>query len=183
LEIVNIVAIALMNQPFDLELMSEKIDGSEFPLSGKRWLKMRIKPENYYTAFYKSGKFLITGVKNLDKVNETAQRILNILKKAGINAELKTIKIHNIVLIDKIELNQSLDNLIISMNDQRASYEPEQFPGIIYKDKKEGINYLLFSNGKIVITGVTDVELAKKNLEIFKNKIGVIHAKYPGKII
>jgi transcription initiation factor TFIID TATA-box-binding protein len=173
LEIVNIVAIAIMHEPFDLERISKKIEGTEFASSGAKWLKMRLKPENYYTAFYKSGKFLITGVKNLDNVNEIVQRVLNILKKAGINAALKTVKINNIVLMDKIELRQSLDNLIISMDDSRASYEPEQFPGIIYKDKKEGINYLLFSSGKIIITGVTDIELAKKNLEDFKNKIGI----------
>lgn len=171
MEIVNIVAIAIMHEPFDLILISKRVEGTEFATSGA-WLKMRIKPENYYTAFYKSGKFLITGAKNLDKVNEIVERVLSMLKKAEINASLKTVKINNIVLMDKIELNQSLDNLIISMDDPKASYEPEQFPAIIYKDKKKGINYLLFSSGKIVITGVTDIELAKKNLENFKDIIG-----------
>jgi len=173
LEIVNIVAIAIMHEPFDLVLISKRVEGTEFVSSGAKWLKMRLKPENYYTAFYQSGKFLITGAKSFEKVNEISERILSILKNAGINAELKTVKINNIVLMDKIELRQSLNNLIISMDDSRASYEPEQFPGIIYKDKKEGINYLLFSSGKIIITGVTDIELAKKNLEKFKTKIGI----------
>lgn len=132
---------------------------------------MRLKPENYYTAFYKSGKFLITGAKNINKVNEIVQRVLSKLKDAGINAKLKTIKINNMVLMDKIELKHSLDNIMITLDDPRASYEPEQFPGIIYKDKEKGINYLLFSSGKIIITGATDIELARKNLEDFKNMI------------
>jgi len=171
LEIVNIVAIAVMHEPFDLDLISKRLEDTEFPSSGPKWLKMRLKPENYYTAFYKSGKFLITGAKNIDKVNEIVQRVLGKLKDANINAKLKNIKINNIVLMDKIELKQSLDNLIISIDDPRASYEPEQFPGMIYKDKEKGINYLLFSSGKIIITGTTDIELAKKNLEDFKNMI------------
>jgi len=168
MEIVNIVAIAIMQEPFDLDLISKRLENTEFPSSGAGWLKMRLKPENYYTAFYKSGKFLITGAKDIDKVNEIAQRVLSKLKDADINAKLKNIKINNIVLMDKIELKQSLDNLIISMDDPRASYEPEQFPGMIYKDKEKGINYLLFSSGKIIITGTTDIELAKKNLEEFR---------------
>ena len=171
LEIVNIVAIAIMQEPFDLALISKRLEDTEFPSSGPGWLKMRLKPENYYTAFYKSGKFLITGVNNINKVNEIVQRVLDKLKDAGINAKLKAIKINNIVLMDKIELKQSLDNLIITMDDPRASYEPEQFPGLIYKDKEKGINYLLFSSGKIIIPGITDIELAKKNLEEFKNMI------------
>ena len=168
MEIVNIVAIAIMKEPFDLELISKTVIGTEFASSRTKWLKMRLKPENYYTAFYKSGKFLITGVKTIEKVNEITQRVLDILKKNEIHAELNTLKISNIVLMDQIELNQSLDNLIISLDDPRASFEPEQFPGLIYKDNKEGINYLLFSSGKIIITGVTDIDLAKKNLEKFK---------------
>jgi transcription initiation factor TFIID TATA-box-binding protein len=171
MEIVNIVAIAIMHEPFDLDLISKRIEDTEFPSSGPRWLKMRLKPENYYTAFYKSGKFLITGAKNIDKVNEIVQRVMSKLKDADIDAKLKNLKISNMVLMDKIELKQSLDNLIIAMDDPRASYEPEQFPGMIYKDKEKGINYLLFSSGKIIITGTTDIELARKNLEEFKNMI------------
>lgn len=171
LEIVNIVAIAIMQEPFDLDLISKRLEDTEFPSSGPRWLKMRLRPENYYTAFYKSGKFLITGAKNINKVNEIVQRVLSKLKDAGINAKLKTIKISNMVLMEKIELKQSLDNLIIAMDDARASYEPEQFPGMIYNDKEKGIHYILFSSGKIIITGTTDIELSKKNLEEFKNMI------------
>jgi transcription initiation factor TFIID TATA-box-binding protein len=70
MEIVNIVAVAEMKEPFDLLLISKKMKNSEFTSHGARWLKMRLKPENYYTAFYKSGKFLITGVKSNDKLNE-----------------------------------------------------------------------------------------------------------------
>lgn len=171
MEIVNIVAVAEMKEPFDLLLISEKLKNTEFTSHGARWLKMRLKPENYYTAFYKSGKFLITGVKSNDKLNEIVQRILNLLKNGGINAELKTVKIHNIVLMDKVNLNKSLDYLIVAMDDSRASYEPEQFPGLMYKDKKVGINYLLFPSGKVVITGVKDIEIAKKEFEEFKRLI------------
>lgn len=171
MEIVNIVAVAEMKEPFDLLLISKKMKNSEFTSHGARWLKMRLKPENYYTAFYKSGKFLITGVKSNDKLNEIVQRILNLLNNGGINAELKTVKIHNIVLMDKVNLNKSLDYLIVSMDDSRASYEPEQFPGLMYKDKKVGINYLLFPSGKVVITGVKDIEIAKKEFKEFKRLI------------
>jgi transcription initiation factor TFIID TATA-box-binding protein len=171
MEIVNIVAIAEVNEPFDLLLISEKIKNSEFASGGGKWLKMRLKPENYYTAFYKSGKFLITGVRSNDKLNEIVQRILNLLKNVGINAELKTVKIHNIVLMDKVNLNKSLNDLIVALDDKRALYEPEQFPGLMYKDERVGISYLLFPSGKVVITGVKDIKIAKKEYEEFKTLI------------
>jgi len=52
MEIVNMVAIAEMKAPFDLLFISEKIKNSEFASGGGKWLKMRLQPENYYTAFY-----------------------------------------------------------------------------------------------------------------------------------
>jgi len=73
--------------------------------------------------------------------------------------------------MDKVNLNKSLDYLIVAMDDSRASYEPEQFPGLMYKDKKVGINYMLFPSGKVVITGVKDIEIAKKEFKEFKRLI------------
>lgn len=73
--------------------------------------------------------------------------------------------------MDKVNLNKSLDYLIVAMDDSRASYEPEQFSGLMYKDKKVGINYLLFPSGKVVITGVKDIEIAKKEFKEFKRLI------------
>jgi len=61
MKIVNIVATAKVKGEFNLALLSEKISGVEYS-PNKMWLKMRLQPGNYYIAFYKSGKFLITGV-------------------------------------------------------------------------------------------------------------------------
>jgi transcription initiation factor TFIID TATA-box-binding protein len=171
LEIVNIVAIGIMQEPFDLDMLSNKIAGTSFPKNSRTWLKMNLLPEKYYIAFYRSGKFLITGVKNIEAIDGIILRVLNVLKKSDITAIFKTVKIVNMVLMDKLDLKKSLNEIIVSLDDIKASYEPEQFPGLIYKDKHKKINYLLFSNGKIIITGVTDVEYAKKNLEEFKNLI------------
>ena len=52
-----------------MEKLYSQLERAEFALSGAKWLKMRIKPENYYVAFYKSGKFLITGVKSEKEIN------------------------------------------------------------------------------------------------------------------
>jgi transcription initiation factor TFIID TATA-box-binding protein len=171
LKIVNIVAIASVREDFDLSLLDERIPETQFPSSNKAaWIKMRLTPENYYVAFYKSGKFLVTGVSDFELVDKIVERVLCRLEKAGIKAHLEAITIHNIVLTDTVELSISLEHLVESLGDAKAYYEPEQFPALFYKDSA-GMSYTLFSSGKMVVTGVTDLATAQRNVKRFKNLV------------
>ena len=164
MDIVNIVAVAKMKKSFDLDLLLNKLDNTERAPS---WLKMRLKPENNYIAFYRSGKFLITGLKINKRIDDISKRVINLLIDAGIDNSLENIEIKNIVCTDEFKLDISLGEILSSLNTSTASFEPEQFPGLFYKDDA-GISYTLFSSGKIIITGFKDIELAKKNLKKFK---------------
>ena len=42
---------------------------------------------------------------------------------------------------------------ILAMKLPNTEYEPEQFPGLVYKLPEARATFLLFSNGKIVCTG------------------------------
>lgn len=166
LEISNIVAVANLKDKLDLKELSGKLKNTEL-INSKVWLKMRLQPDNKYIAFYASGKFLVTGVKTFEELSDTVERVIHELLKSDLHVELDEIKVINIVLSDKIELNLTLDEIIIELNASNSSYEPEQFPGLFYKDS-DGISYTLFSSGKIIITGLTDIDLAKKNIDKFK---------------
>lgn len=169
MKIVNIVAIVKVKGAFNLTILAARIN--EIESSPKvQWLKMRLAPENYYIAFYKSGKFLVTGVKDFDQIDQVAKRVLARLKEAGIDADLESLTVHNIVATEKVDLNMTLEHLVLSLEDAKVSYEPEQFPGIFYKDDY-GISYTLFSSGKLIITGVKDIEIARKGIEQFKAMI------------
>lgn len=162
--IVNIMAIAKIEGSFDLVLLKNRIKNAE---PSHRWLKLRLTPENYYVAFYRSGKFLITGIQDFELIDAIVARVLEILEQVGIDVHLESITIHNIVLVDQVRLDMTLEHLVASLADPKASYEPEQFPGLFYKDDC-GISYTLFANGKMVVTGFVDMNLAKRNLNKFK---------------
>lgn len=170
MKIVNIVAVAKMEKPFELEELYSKLNNTEM---ASTWLKMRLQPENYYIAFYKSGKFLITGIKDIKMVDTICSRVINLLKDAHINNSLANIEIKNLVMTDEIDLKSSLHHIILNLKTASSSYEPETFPGLFYKDDS-GISYTLFGNGKIIITGFVDQELADNNLKKFKELIYAI---------
>jgi len=172
LKIVNIIAVAKMRDNFDLNTLNEKIENTEINSSGN-WLKMRLKPENHYIAFYRSGKFLTTGLKRFEDVEEVTGRVLAKLKDAGILNPLEKLEIVNIVLTDHVEFKGSLEDVLFSLDSTEASYEPEQFPGLFYKDGN-GLSYTLFQSGKMIITGVKDIEMVEKNVNKFKELIGAL---------
>ena len=73
MKVVNIVATVNMDKPFNLEELLEKLPNCE---RANLWVKTRIPPYNKYTAFYGSGKFLITGTKSEQELNEVANNIM-----------------------------------------------------------------------------------------------------------
>jgi transcription initiation factor TFIID TATA-box-binding protein len=109
MKIVNIVATVILDKPFDLNRVQEHLPGSKFPKGGSPWLQYRLQPENYYTTFYKSGKFLITGVTSPKEIRPIADRIISILKMNDVSVKISEIRIHNFVVVDTINKDIQFD--------------------------------------------------------------------------
>lgn len=167
MEIVNIIATVILPHPLDLQKLRIDLPGIEF--SPKvHWLKMRIQPEGSYVAFYRSGKFLVIG-KSLEQLNYIANKVIALLNDVDIITNPWQLKIQNIVVTDKIEMEIGIEHLIYSLDPKKASYEPEQFPALFYKDW--GVSFLLFNNGKIVLNGVKNENDAFELMNKFRNLI------------
>ena len=123
-----------------------------------------------YTAFYGSGKFLITGAKSNQEITDVANNVVSFIKKHGVDNDIKNININNRVYIDQLDFEVDLEKLIVELNDYDASYEPEQFPGMNFKDNY-GLTYLLFGSGKITITGVKSLDNLEEHVAEFKQLI------------
>lgn len=170
IKIANVVATVTLTAPLDLVVIHERLPETEFP--GKcPWLKLRLKPGNIYTAFYKSGKFLIT-TKDPKKIDAIAKQVLELLCGVGLDLKIVKTEIHNIVVQTKISLNRPLESIIANLDPKKASFEPEQFPGLVYKDW--GVSFLLFSTGSCIISGLKDVQEAESMIERLKKAIGTI---------
>jgi transcription initiation factor TFIID TATA-box-binding protein len=172
MKIVNIVATVILNGPLDLNRVYEHLPGSKFPKGGSPWLQYRIQPGNYYTTFYKSGKFLITGVVSPEDIRPIADRIISIMENNDVHMKITDIRIHNFVVVDTIGHEVKFDQVMASMSNMNVEYEPEQFPAIIIK--KDGHSFLLFRSGKIILTGVKEIESILPALDWLKKEINEI---------
>ena len=93
-----------------------------------------------------------TGAKSLKKVRESLDKIIKNLTKIKIRIKIKPkINIQNMVASGDIKMDLNLNSLALKL--PNTEYEPEQFPGLVFKLPGTRATFLLFSNGKIVCTG------------------------------
>ena len=95
---------------------------------------------------------VVTGAKSEDDSKLASRKYARIIQKLGFNAKFTDFKIQNIVGSCDIKFPIRLEGLA-SRHHNFSSYEPELFPGLIYRMMKPKIVLLIFVSGKIVLTG------------------------------
>ena len=152
LKIVNIVASASLNHNIPLIKLAEKLSNTEYNPEQFPGLVMKIKEPKASALIFGSGNIVCTGARSMTKLREAIKEIIKNVAKIGIKiSEVPRVKVQNIVAHGDINMDLNLN--ILAMELENTEYEPEQFPGLVYKLKDKGATFLLFSNGKIVCTG------------------------------
>ncbi len=155
--IVNVVVSTSLEHDIPLEKMAATLSNTEYNPEQFPGLVMRIKEPKTSALIFSSGNVVCTGARNLEEVEKSIEQIIKSLKKINIDIKIKPkIKIQNMVASGSIGMDVNLNVLALKL--ENTEYEPEQFPGLVYKLKGEKATFLLFSNGKIVCTGTTSEE-------------------------
>jgi TATA-box binding protein (TBP) (component of TFIID and TFIIIB) len=136
---------------------------------------MRIREPKTTALIFASGKMVVTGAKSEDDSKLASRKYARIIQKLGFNAKFTDFKIQNIVGSCDIKFPIRLEGLA-SKHHNFSSYEPELFPGLIYRMIKPKIVLLIFVSGKIVLTG------AKVREEIYQ-AFEMIYPVLQGKLL
>ncbi len=152
IRIQNIVATAALEHDIPLIKLAETLPNTEYNPEQFPGLVMRIKEPKTSALIFSSGKIVCTGAKSMLKVRESVKNIIKNVEKIGIKIKVKpVIRVQNMVASGGIGMDLNLNRLAMTLED--TEYEPEQFPGLVYKLEGTRATFLLFSNGKIVCTG------------------------------
>jgi len=152
IKVVNIVVSTSLEHDIPLEKMAATLSNTEYNPEQFPGLVIRIKEPKTSALIFSSGKVVCTGARSMDKVHESIKKIIKSLEKIKIKITIKPeIKIQNIVASGSVGMDLNLN--VLAMKLENTEYEPEQFPGLVYKLDEAKATFLLFSNGKIVCTG------------------------------
>jgi len=172
-QVVNIVVSTSLGHDIPLEKMAATLSNTEYNPEQFPGLVIRIKDPKTSALIFSSGNVVCTGARSIPKVEESLTKIIESLDKIGIKITITPkINIQNIVASGNIGVDLNLNTLAMKLDN--TEYEPEQFPGLVYKLKEAKATFLLFSNGKVVCTGTKSEDDVHKALDMLVEKLKTV---------
>jgi transcription initiation factor TFIID TATA-box-binding protein len=167
IHIQNIVASAALNQRISLKTIVEKFPHAEYSPRVFPGLVFRLKKPKTATLIFETGKMVCTGAKSEKEAIQAVNKVVKELKAHGMSVLNKpAITIQNIVA--SVELNGEIDLENVVYKLKKVMYEPEQFPGAVFRMDEPKVVFLIFSAGKLVCVGAKkepDVYIAVNKLQ------------------
>ncbi|MBI2628739.1 TATA-box-binding protein [Candidatus Pacearchaeota archaeon] len=170
LSVQNIVATASLGKPVSLTKLARTQTNTEYNPEQFPGLVLRIKKPKSAVLVFSSGNLVCTGTKSISQVKEVINQVIKQLRKINVKITDKPkITVQNIVASGSIDLKLNLNYLALAL--QNTEYEPEQFPGLVYKLIEPNATFLLFSNGKLVCTGTKNKQQLDESMVILNKNI------------
>ena len=163
LKIQNIVATTSLGKPVSLTKLARAHSNTEYNPEQFPGLVLRIKEPKSAVLVFSSGNLVCTGTKSVAQVKDVIDAVIRQIAKIGIKITDKPkITVQNIVASGSIDLGLNLNILALQL--ENTEYEPEQFPGLVYKLADPPATFLLFSNGKLVCTGTKNKQQLEESM-------------------
>ena len=175
LKVVNLVASTRYIDTLDVNDVADCL-GIEYEQEQFPGMVYRSIDPKVCILLFRSGKAVATGAQNIEDIKIAFERLRDDLEIHdfelwdSINCD---IVVHNMVVtcdisdvLDSTKIN--LTDLMLMLPFSNTEYEPEQFPGLIYRITDPDVVFLIFSSGRCVITGSKNIEEAKEAEQILR---------------
>ncbi|KAB2630452.1 TATA-box-binding protein 2-like [Pyrus ussuriensis x Pyrus communis] len=180
----NIVSTAFLGCKLDLKQIVLQARNAEYNPKRFAAVIMRITEPKTTALIFASGNMVCTGAKSEEQSKLAARKYARIIQKLGFAVKFQRFEIRNIVASCDVKFPIRLEGLAYS-HGAFSSYEPEIFPGLIYRmkmeqkepqesevpKKKKNVVLLIFVSGKIVITGA---KVREDTYKAFENMYPVL---------
>jgi transcription initiation factor TFIID TATA-box-binding protein len=166
LSIENVVASTSIDQEVDLAQLAIDFTASQYDPAHFPGLIYRLDDPAATAMMFRSGALICTGATSKAAATTAIERTLDELRALGIGVpDEPEITIQNIVTVGDLGQELNLHALTIGFGLEHVEYEPEQFPGLVYRLDEPEVVVLLFGSGKIVITGATQPADAERAID------------------
>lgn len=172
IKIENVVANARIADKLDLEYIESRLEDAMFTKKKFPGLVFRTKEPKSAFLIFRSGKVVCTGAKTEEGVREVMDKLAADLRSIDVEVkEHPEFKVQNIVASANLDKELNLGAIVVGLELEGMEYEPEVFPGLVYRisDPKSAI--LIFSSGRLVITGGKTLEDCEMSVDVLLTKL------------
>lgn len=177
IKVENVVAFSALGKDISLTRLVEKLQDVEYNPERFPGLVYRIKEPRAATLVFSSGKIVCTGTRSVKLATEAMNKVVDGIRDTGVDLPRKfNVKIENIVASTQIDAKNKLNLEKLAFELENSEYEPESFPGLVYRIRNPKTAFLLFGSGKIICTGARKVKDIHTALGQFKEtfeKMGI----------
>jgi len=176
-EVTNVVGTIVYRQELDLGRLAEtfsqhtEITKVKYEPAEMHWLQTNFSPDNIYVAFYRNGKCTIAGCDSVDHLWSVVERVNSVMVDLLQYDYEPEAEINNIVATSDFDTSLPLELIAVELGIDTVEYEPELFPGLIYRPPNRNCVVLLFASGRVVITGGSDTYNLKETAKIVKEEL------------
>lgn len=166
LKIVSIVATGKINREFEPKAIANDINSysTDYSEDGHSGLYVKFYEKGPTATLFRTGSFNIRGASSKEEVYKNKLLLEKSLYNLGIEETISEFQITNIVFTSDLKEKVDLNKCSIELGLENIEYEPEQFPGLVYRLDRGVI--LVFSSGKLVLTGFTNIKDGKRALNM-----------------
>jgi len=171
IKIENVVASTKLAEEFDLVKIEAEFEGAEYNKQKFPGLVYRVTDPKAAFLVFTSGK-VCTGAKNVADVHTVIGNMAKKLNGIGIETLADPeITVQNIVASADLKAVLNLNAIAIGLGLENIEYEPEQFPGLVYRIDEPKVVVLIFSSGKLVVTGGKSPENCEEGVEVVRQQL------------
>jgi transcription initiation factor TFIID TATA-box-binding protein len=177
LKIVNVVGSGDLERELDLEQFTQDAEVHEANYKKEMGsVFLNVKENSGLVILYRSGKYIVRGGKQFEKLNRTNEEFLEVLKDLGIIEDSfePSFGINNLVFVGDLSHAVELEGLAIQLGLENAEFEPEQFPGLVYRPTQFDCILIVFGSGKVSITGSDNINEAVEAFRFLEREVDEI---------
>ncbi|RZV10498.1 TATA binding protein of transcription factor TFIID [Natrinema hispanicum] len=174
MKIVSIMGSGSLGKEIDLETLVDEIRnevGESLDVNFQSTGIVTVKFGENSPAFsiYRTGSFQIRGALGHEELTEAVNQLLQIFDDIGFETGDVEFEEKTAVFMDEVNQGLELETLAVRLGLEYTEYEPEQFPGLVYRSPEYEATLLIFSSGKVLVVGTAKQEVACSVLQSLRD--------------
>ena len=170
--VVNVVASASIGKELMLQDIAFQLEGAEYDQDRFPGLIYKLAEPKTAVLIFRSGKVVCRGAKSIPDVHVAINKVVDELRVLDMPVKDEPdIVIQNIVATTNLESTLNLIQIAMSLGFENVEYEPEAFPGLVYRMDDPKVVLLLFGSGKMVCVGAREVNNIKDAVRNIKEEL------------
>lgn len=179
MEIVSTMGTGSLGRELDLETLVNELQSQygevlEPNFQSDSMVTIRLEQGGPAYTIYRTGSFQIRGAKTEERLTSAEIRFRETLDELEIERDNYEFEHVTSVFMKSLDRMVDLESAMIALGLENAEYEPEQFPGLIYKPPAFEVTLLVFASGKIIVGGTTEKNQALDAVDHLQEQLSTI---------